>query len=52
MTNSDSIESVLHESRLFPPPAEFSATANIGSEADYEAMWQRAKDDPAGFWGA
>ena len=53
MTNpsSDSIESVLQESRKFPPPESFSAEAHIKSEAEYQAMWDRAKDDPAGFWG-
>lgn len=45
------ITSVLVETRTFPPPASFSAAAHIKSEAEYEAMWQRAKDDPAGFWG-
>jgi acetyl-CoA synthetase len=45
------IESVLQESRKFPPPPEFAAQAHIRSEAQYEQMWQRAKDDPAGFWG-
>uniref|UniRef100_A0A7C4LKN4 Acetyl-coenzyme A synthetase n=1 Tax=Schlesneria paludicola TaxID=360056 RepID=A0A7C4LKN4_9PLAN len=45
------IESVLQESRKFPPPPEFAAQAHLRSEAQYEQMWQRAKDDPAGFWG-
>jgi acetyl-CoA synthetase len=45
------ITSVLHETRRFPPTAAFSAQANIKSEAEYQSMWQRAKDDPAGFWG-
>ena len=48
---SDKITSVLHESRVFPPPAEFIAQANIKSEDEYNRMWNRAKDDPAGFWG-
>ena len=48
---SDAIESVLHEDRRFPPSPEFSAQAHISSEAQYDAMWQRAKDDPSGFWG-
>jgi acetyl-CoA synthetase len=48
---SDAIQSVLQESRLFPPPAEFTAQAHISSEQQYQQMWQRAKDDPAGFWG-
>ena len=45
------IESVLQESRMFPPPADFAAQANISSEEQYQQMWQQAKDDPAGFWG-
>ena len=48
---SENIESVLHEVRSFPPSAEFAAQANINSEEQYQEMWQRAKDDPAGFWG-
>ncbi len=51
-TNSgDGIESVLNETRTFPPPAEFVEQANIKSEEEYQQMWQRAKDDPEGFWG-
>ena len=49
--HSHNIESTLHETRRFPPPAEFTALANISSEEQYQAMWTRAKDDPAGFWG-
>jgi len=49
--SGDGIESVLREDRQFPPSAEFAAQANIGSEDEYRQMWQRAKDDPAGFWG-
>ncbi|WP_166825529.1 acetate--CoA ligase [Thalassoroseus pseudoceratinae] len=45
------IESVLQETRMFPPPADFAAQANISSEEQYQAMCQKAKDDPAGFWG-
>jgi acetyl-CoA synthetase len=48
---SDGIDSVLQESRVFPPPAEFAAQANIRSEEEYNRLWNRAKDDPAGFWG-
>ena len=46
-----SITSVLNETRVFPPPAEFAKHAHIGSLAQYEALWNRAKDDPQGFWG-
>jgi acetyl-CoA synthetase len=49
--SGENITSVLQESRVFPPPAEFRAQANIKSEDEYNRMWSRAKDDPAGFWG-
>jgi acetyl-CoA synthetase len=45
-----SITSVLQETRSFPPPAAFASQAHIGSMAQYEALWNRAKDDPEGFW--
>jgi acetyl-CoA synthetase len=48
---SQAIESVLHEERKFPPPPEFVRQAHISSAAQYQEMWNRAKDDPAGFWG-
>jgi acetyl-CoA synthetase len=47
----ESIVSVLQELRVFPPAPEFAAQANINSEEDYNRLWNRAKDDPAGFWG-
>jgi acetyl-CoA synthetase len=47
---SSPIESVLKESRLFPPPAEFAVKAHVKSLAEYERLWQRGKDDPDGFW--
>ncbi|MBA4032694.1 MAG: acetate--CoA ligase [Planctomyces sp.] len=51
MTTAGSIESSLQETRKFHPSAEFSAHAHISSEEQYQSMWHRAKDDPAGFWG-
>ncbi|HEV2947165.1 MAG TPA: acetate--CoA ligase [Gemmataceae bacterium] len=44
------ITSVLKEKRRFAPSSEFSSRAQIKSLADYEKLWQRAKDDPEGFW--
>ena len=45
------IESVLQESRLFPPPAEFEPRVSFKTMDEYEAAWEYAKDNPAGFWG-
>jgi len=47
---SSPIESVLKEARRFPPPADFASQAHIKSEAEYERLYQRGKDDPEGFW--
>jgi acetyl-CoA synthetase len=44
------ITSILKETRKFPPTVEFSQRAHIKSTAEYEKLWQRAKDDPQGFW--
>ena len=49
--SGDAIHSVLQETRMFPPPAEFVAQANIKGMEEYQQMWQRAADDPEGFWG-
>src|SRR6185312_15210796 len=45
-----SIISVLHETRVFPPPEAFARQAHISAMDQYEALWNRAKDDPEGFW--
>jgi acetyl-CoA synthetase len=43
------IESVLHETRSFPPPEAFAKQANI-SGAAFQAMNAEAERDYAGFW--
>ncbi len=45
------ITSVLREGRVFPPPAEFAAHAHVKNLAEYERLWNRAKDSPEVFWG-
>jgi acetyl-CoA synthetase len=45
------ITSVLKEGRVFPPPPGFAANAHIKSLAEYQKLWQWAKDDPEEFWG-
>ena len=46
-----SITSILHETRVFPPPPEFARRRISEAWRKYEALWNRAKDDPEGFWG-
>ena len=47
---SSAIESVLVENRVFPPPAAFTAQANV-KPADVAAMLSKAASDYSGFWG-
>src|SRR5690349_8046406 len=44
------IESVLHETRAFPPPEAFVKQANISGTAAYEAMCREAERDMPAFW--
>ena len=44
-----SINSVLHENRLFPPPAKFVKQARITKEV-FEQLHQQAEQDYEGFW--
>ncbi len=46
-----SIESVLKESRTFPPDEEFAAQAHLSSMAQYREMYARSVEDPEAFWG-
>ena len=43
------IESVVHETRSFPPPEAFAKQANISSTA-FQALCAEAERDYAGFW--
>lgn len=45
-----SIESVLHEHRVFAPEATFSKQAAIGSMAHYHRLCAEAAEDYQGFW--
>jgi acetyl-CoA synthetase len=44
------IESILREGRKFHPPAEFSRSAWIKSEAEHRDLYLRAEQDPESFW--
>ncbi len=43
------IESVSNETRVFPPPGDFAAQANV-TKADFERMNASAATDYPGFW--
>src|SRR5688500_7884984 len=45
-----SITSVMIETRQFPPPAEFSSSARVGSMREYRKLRKQAADDPETFW--
>jgi len=47
-----SIESILHETRLFPPSDAFQAQANVSGIESYRALCAQAEQDYEGFWGA
>ena len=49
--SSSQIESVLHEDRVFNPPAEFAAKARIPDMQAYNALCAQADQDYAGYWG-
>lgn len=50
MSESAAIESVLSESRLFPPPVSFASKARIKSFEEYERLYAEAEADPQAFW--
>ena len=48
---SSTIESVLHEDRVFEPNDSIKAGAAVSGMAAYNAMCQQANDNPDAFWG-
>jgi len=49
--SSSMIESVLHETRVFPPSPEFVKQANVSGMEAYRKLVAEAERDLAGFWG-
>ena len=49
-SEKNTVESILHEDRVFPPAADFSNNAHIKSLQDYEQLYEKAKNDPQTFW--
>ena len=54
MAERTSIDTILHESRIFPPPADFEQRIGgsyVTSLEAYRAMHRRSIEDPEGYWG-
>jgi acetyl-CoA synthetase len=43
------IQSVSRESRLFPPPASFTARARLNDPIAYQRLYRQSIDDPDAF---
>ena len=51
MSGDKKIESMQKEMRLFQPPTDgHAANAHVKSMDEYDALYKRSMDDPAGFW--
>ncbi|MBI5452997.1 MAG: acetate--CoA ligase [Deltaproteobacteria bacterium] len=46
----ENIEVLLHEERVFPPPAELEKSAYIKGPAEYERLYNESIADPDKFW--
>lgn len=51
VTRPPDIQSVLRETRLFPPPPDFAARARVRDLDTYRREHRRSLEDPEGFWG-
>ena len=49
-TYKTSIDSLMSETRRFPPPSKFAAKAHVKSFDQYQQMYDRSVNDPDGFW--
>jgi acetyl-CoA synthetase len=47
---TSNIDSVLHEERVFPPPENFRARADINSMEELERLREEARSAPEAFW--
>jgi acetyl-CoA synthetase len=45
------LDTVMAETRIFPPSPEFAQAARIKSLEEYNQLWESARRDPAHFWG-
>ncbi len=49
-TTADKLDVLQVEKRTFPPRSDFSATAHIKSQSEYEEMYKRSISNPEDFW--
>ncbi len=49
---SQNIDSILHENRVFPPPAAFTDRALLRTREDYEARHKLSVEQPDAYWAA
>lgn len=47
---TESMKSLMSESRTFPPPASVQSNAHINSEEQYQKMWDESINNPDKFW--
>ena len=50
-TSATSIDSIMVENRIFPPPGELAKSAHIKDMEQYKRMYQESIQDPEKFWG-
>jgi acetyl-CoA synthetase len=50
MAQEHGIDSLMTESRTFPPPESVKANAHINSTEQYQQMWEKSINDPDAFW--
>ena len=51
MPSHAAIDTVLNEKRVFEPSDDFRSKAQVKSLAEYERLYQEARDNPEEFWG-
>ncbi|MCW5892512.1 MAG: acetate--CoA ligase [bacterium] len=50
-TTHATIDSVLREDRVFPPPEPFASEAYVPTRDHYDELYRQSVEDPTGFWG-
>jgi len=50
LDKKNSINNILEEKRIFPPPKEFEENSNIRSQKEFISLKKKALDNPTNFW--